>query len=106
MAKSYKDYKKVFIGDSDIATLIVAGMKPNEGVTADTLCFGADGSYYAYIVDSEAEIPSHYKLEKAFVTWVRFYDDNTMTKEFSASKIGNPIRIYTAGDFGCIVQIF
>lgn len=63
MMKSYKDFEKEFIGDSDIATLIMLGYdsKEKDGLLLKKLNFGEDGNYRAYIVEGQAEIGSHYE---------------------------------------------
>ena len=53
--RSYKEYEKKYIGMSDIANLILAGSSDN-GLRLTALHFGMDNDYYAYIVDSDAEI--------------------------------------------------
>ena len=47
--KSYKEYDREFIGDSDIAALTFVGTTKN-GLKANILDFGSDGRYNAYIV--------------------------------------------------------
>ena len=97
--KSYKEYDREFIGDSDIAALIF--------VKANILDFGCDGRYNAYVVDENAKIGDHYTLEMEFETssgfkaWLKVYDDEGLTADYSADKI----RVYRAGDFGCIIQL-
>ena len=83
--RSYKEYEKKYIGMSDIANLILAGSSDN-GLRLTALHFGMDNDYYAYIVDSDAEIGEHY----------------TKVAEFNADKIS----IYRAGEMGCIIQLF
>lgn len=56
--KMYKDFPKVYIGESDIASLTL-----RTPVDAHVLKFGSDGYYKAYIVNGEAEIGNHYKLD-------------------------------------------
>lgn len=103
--KSYDLYEKEFIGDSDIATLILVGMQgPDENckLVSEFLDFGQDGRYHAYIVDEDAKIGSHYEKVTEFRSWLRIYDDADCTKDFSADKI----VIYRAGEFGCVIQLF
>lgn len=99
--KSYKDYEKVSIGYSDISALILAGLMHDGTLMTDALYFGEDGSYNAYLVDENAEIGEHYKLVKIFHHWLRIYDDEEMAREIN----GGEIRIYRAGEFGCIIQV-
>ena len=63
---------------------------------------GAGNDYYAYIVDSDAEIGEHYTKVAEFKGWLRIYDDSFLTHEFNADKIS----IYRAGEMGCIIQLF
>ena len=93
--RSYKEYEKKYIGMSDIANLILAGSSDN-GLRLTALHFGMDNDYYAYIVDSDAEIGEQFK------GWLRIYDDSFLTHEFNADKIS----IYRAGEMGCIIQLF
>lgn len=97
--KNYKDFEKVFIGDSDVAALIVAGNVAGEGLKTHILKFGGDGAYYAYIIDEQCEIPAHYEKVAVFNGWMRVYDDEALRRKFYAEKI----TIFRAGDYGCIV---
>lgn len=100
--KTYKDFEQVYIGGSDIAALILVGCYKEEGLKTQTLNFGEDGSYRAYIVtDPEAEIGNHYKKVATFNYWLKIYDDDGKTYEVRAREI----NIYRAGDFGCIIQV-
>ena len=101
--KSYKEYKKVYIGGSDVAALTVTGCG-DDGLKAEILGFGADGWYDAYLVDKNAEISSHYSLETTFRTWINIYDDDRRTFHIY-TKPRSEIKIYRAGDFGCIIQV-
>lgn len=96
--KTYKDFPKEYIGDSDIAQLIFAGT-----CEAKYILFGEDGSYNAYMVnDKNASIGEHYQLEAEFDHWVRIFDDNTRVKEISADHI----KVYRSGMFGCVIQYY
>lgn len=103
MMKSYKDFEKEFIGDSDIATLIMVGYDSKEkgGVSLKKLNFGVDGNYQAYIVEGQTEIGSHYELVAEFTDWLRIYDDSSLVKEFHA----DVIKVFRAMEFGCIIQL-
>ena len=53
--KSYKDFEKIYIGGSDIASLVLVGCKHNEkgeslGAATELLHFGEDNCYRAYYV--------------------------------------------------------
>lgn len=94
--KTYKDFEKKNIGESDIASLTV-----RSGMNVGVLNFGKDGAYQAYLVKGEAEIGEHYNLTFEGKRWIRIYDD--FGKSFEAD--ADIIRIYQAGDFGCIIQL-
>lgn len=98
--KNYKEFECDYIGSSDYATLILVG-GTNIGVCAETLHFGGDGSYSAYIVRGVAEIGGHYKKVASFKNWLKIYDDTEFVREFE----GNEINIFQAGEYGCIIQI-
>ena len=100
--KNYREYTKEFIGESDIATLILAGIneKSNEFETKE-LHFGGDGCYRAWMVDEECEIPSHYTLHSEFKTWAKIYDDNDLAQNLKATKI----NIYRAEEMGVMIQL-
>ena len=66
---NYKE-RKEYIGSSDIAELTLR----NEGKT-QPLHFGEDGSYYAYIICGEYDIPSHYTEVARFKGKVDILDD-------------------------------
>lgn len=98
--KSYKDFKEDYIGSSDIAALIAVGCG-KRGIKSEIIHFFEDASYDAYIVNGEAEISSHYIEVATFNHWLKIYDDNELVKEFKA----DTIKVYRAGDFGCIIQL-
>lgn len=93
---NYKFYEKKHIGSSDIASLTLRF--PSK---AEVINFGGDGSFYAYVVDENAEIGSHYTLEASGESWIKIYDDNGLSFDAYAEKI----NIYTAGGYGCIIQL-
>lgn len=98
--RSYKSYESSYIGDSDIAALILVGMA-NGDLQPKVLNFGEDGRYSAYIVDEDAEIGAHYEKQHEFTNWRTIYDDDTCVHTYHAEKI----IVYRAGDFGCIIQL-
>ena len=92
----YKEYPKMFIGDSATASLTVR--YPH---SAKALHFKTEGICEAYVVDENAEIGEHYKLVHSGRYWVRIYDDTSLS--FSAA--ADSILIYRAGDRGCVIQL-
>lgn len=97
--KSYKDFNKIPIGDSDIAALVMVGCDGDHGVKAMMLNFGQDASYYAYYVDEPATIGEHYRKIAEFTHWFKIYDDTELV--FDAD---GDFTIYRAGEMGCIIQ--
>lgn len=94
--KNYKDFAKKYIGASDIASLTV-----RSGSTVAALDFGQDNEYQAYIVEGDTAIPDHYHLVLDLEHWINIYDDRELA--FSAS--ADHIRVYRAGEMGCIIQL-
>ena len=98
--KMYKNYETKFIGESDIAALILVGMG-KQGVCSIPLPFGEDGSYRAYITDENAEIGSHYRKVAEFSSWLKIYDDDGLSARYDADQI----TVYRAGLKGYIIQL-
>lgn len=96
--KNYKEYEKKYIGSSDIAALTVRICDK-----VYSLNFGEDGEYFAYIVDSDCEIGKHYNLIFEGKHFINIYDDKELSFKFYM--YGAKIKVYRAGDFGCIIQI-
>lgn len=94
--KSYKDFPKVFIGYSNIGSLIAKA----PGKVQD-IYFGGDGSYEAYIVNEPASIGAHYEKVFDCSGWLKIYDDESLTLTLK----GEQIIIYRAGEFGCIIEV-
>lgn len=92
---NYKEFKKIYIGSSDIAALTLSSGK---GVFR--LCFQEDGDYYAYLVTEPAEIGTHYHLEWECETWLKIFDDEGLVKTIKAYKM----KIYRAAMRGCIIE--
>ena len=99
--KSYREFFREYIGTSDIAALVMVGFKDNIGATSELLRFGKDSSYYAYVCEGEVEIGSHYELVSEYQCWLKIYDDTELVREFN----GRTIRVYRAGEEGCIIDI-
>lgn len=101
MEKTYKSNLPEFIGASDIASLTVRA-----GICASVLDFGEDGSYSAYIVENAAAvIPDYYACVFEAVAYdLKIYDDNMLSFSKRFDNLKN-IKIYRAGDFGCVIQI-
>lgn len=102
MSRSYKEYDKVYIGSSDMAELVFRGCGGNHPYSALAhVRFGEDGSYYAYVVDENAEIGDHYELAYTCHTWLMIYDDEERTFNRRADRFD----VYRAGERGCIIRM-
>jgi hypothetical protein len=95
------EYKMEFIGQSDISALVMVGFRNDKGIVPEMLYFGCEGRYSAFICDGEVRIANHFKLVAEYNSWLNIYDDKTLVK----SLIGGCIKVYRAGESGCIIQI-
>lgn len=94
--KSYKDFEKVYIGSSDIASLIARFCYAK---TAKIIEFGGDDDYHAYFVNQKIKMPKYYKLVASGKVWLNIFDDRERTFSVRAKFI----RIYRCGDYGIII---
>lgn len=104
MKKTYKDYKKIYIGESDRAELTLRFFNfEKKAIDHQGLHFGGDNAYSAYlIIDENVEIPKHYNLVFENKTpWLDIIDD---TSVITFNNIEN-LKIYRAGDYGCIIYL-
>lgn len=99
---AYKKFEKVFIGSSDISSLIMLGFSDSKSeLLVKSLLFGEDGNYKAYnVTNKNVKIPDYYKLIEKFNTWLKIYDDEGLVLKINADNI----EIYRSGDFGCIIK--
>lgn len=102
--KKYWKYTQVYIGCSDIATLIAVGPNDTQSLARE-LRFLEDNDYYAYVVDSEAEIPKTFELVLTFRNWLKIYDDGGLVYKSPWFGTGE-IKIYRdAESRDCIIQM-
>lgn len=101
---SYKDFPKVSIGGSDIATLYVTSEDKNSptGYRCESLSFGGDGVYSAYFVTGPAKIGSHYSMVQVHFEECNIHSQDVA--EFPITVQAERICIYRAGEFGCIIE--
>lgn len=106
--KNHHTYPRAYIGESDIAALIMVGMRPKsekadgaDWLKTQPLHFGEDGAYNAYIVDEDCEIAPYYSMVATFEHWISIYDDSELTLHAYASEI----RVFCAGSRGVIIQL-
>ena len=106
--KTYKDYPKISLGYSDIATLIVVGCdkwdhERHSCLKIDEIHYGGDDFYEAYLVtDKDAEIGAHYEKIYECESWLKIYDDDTCV--FKSDFKYNRFEIYRAGYYGTIIK--
>lgn len=102
MKKNYKDFKKIYIGESDRAELTLRFFNNEKrAIDYQGLHFGGDNAYNAYLINDEnVEIPEHYNLVfESRTPWLDIIDD---TNIITFDNIEN-LKIYRAGDYGCII---
>ena len=99
--KSYKDFPLQQLGCSDIASLTFRTPMYSFPVN-----FGKDGSYSAYMIEGDAEIGAHYELVKEVgnAGWLKVYDDEGLTFKSDIHNACYTLRVYRAGEMGCIIQ--
>ena len=97
---TYKDFPKISIGESDIASLTIRSC-----LNISLLRFGEDGDYYAYeCIGDDIEIGAHYKKVFTGSHWLTIYDDNGVGYNRYAPEGYKAVDIYRAGEFGCIIH--
>ena len=101
MLKDYQDCKWLYLGESDIAQIV---LRTNNG--AKTINFGGDGEYQAYFDDGEnIDIPERYKcVIDEECAWLWIYDDEERTQKINFKKEVR-WRVYRSCEYGCIIQI-
>lgn len=96
---TYKDFNKIYIGGSDSAALICRS-KWGDIDLCGLLKFGEDGDYSAYFVNEKASLGDHYKHQLTYYGYVDITGDDGYGVHIEAYVI----NIYTAGNFGCIIE--
>ena len=98
--KNYKDFEKIYIGDSDIAALTLRTV----GKVYD-LRFGGDNAYYAYLCSgNDVEIGSHYRPVFEGEAWLKIYDDRELVVDLRKFEDHSKMTVYRSGDYGCIIH--
>ena len=96
---TYKDFNKVSLGCSDIASLTYRSY----GKWGE-IPFGENGSYSAYhVTDESATIGEHYHLIAEGEGWLWIYDDDSQVYK-SPNDGKTHWEIYRSGEFGCIIR--
>ena len=102
MKKTYKDFKKIYIGESERAELTLRFFNfEKKAIDHQGLHFGGDNAYSAYLAqDENMEIPEQYNLAfESNSPWLDIIDD---TNVITFNNIEH-IKIYRASDYGCII---
>lgn len=101
----HHSYRKEYIGESDIAALVVVSCTQFGGVSANILKFGEDHAYTAYIVDGDCDpISDGYDAEifRGGRGWFKIYDDHGLAYH---NVFEHGLMIARRGELGCIIQI-
>lgn len=101
-AEKYKDFYKyctLSAGLSDIASLIYRTGNPTE---IGEIAFGEDGSYKAYLIVGDTEVPVHYSLVlDTQEPWLWLYDDDEKVLDLE-NQAG--FQVYRAGEMGLLIR--
>ena len=100
--KTYKNFMRASLGESDIARVLVSGCNPD---ALFHIKFGSDGGYNAYLIPEMCEIGKHYALEARISTgcWFKVYDDETRVLAVRGNF--EEIEVYRAGEMGCVIRL-
>ncbi len=96
--KHYKEFKKVWLGESDIAALTIRSVDK-----VYNLKFGGDGIYDAYECFGDVEIGEHYIKEFEGSTWLKIFDDYSLRYDMDYEEYSK-VDIYRAKNYGCIIH--
>lgn len=106
-AKDHHQCETIYLGGSDIATLIAVGVGA-EKLELKEICYGEDGDYEAYLCGEETEIPNYYIKVYECKGWLKIYDDDRCvfdTDRFNGGeRYYNHFEIFRAGAFGTIIR--
>lgn len=96
----YKRFPKVYIGSSDVASLILRAP-----CNVKELYFGADNDYDAYeCFGDNVEIGGHYEKVFSGEYWLKIYDDRGLTYDKDRAFGFTNVDVYRAGEMGCIIH--
>lgn len=102
--KNYKEFERIYIGDSDVSALTCTFIDEEVGLTAQILKFGGDSSYHAYLcIGDDVEIGEHYHKVISGSHWLKIFDDREMTYT-NPSREYKLFDIYRSGDYGTIIH--
>lgn len=98
MMKHYKEFARVWLGESDIAALTIRSVGE-----VYNLKFVEDGLYHAYECFGDVEIGEHYTKVFTGSRWLKVYDDNSL-RYHKCFREYDIVDIYRAGNYGCIIH--
>lgn len=104
MKKNYKDYQLIYLGMSDMDSLVLVYFdNVDYEVQSRILPMGSDGAYRARVVYNDVEIPSHYTKQFSInASWVKIYDDDSLVWIGRKDAI---YEFYTAGERTLLINI-
>ncbi len=99
----YKDGGRCYLGESDSAKLSICGYDKNGEWQRESLAYGEDGDYSAWIIrkGNGALVPEYYNLRHHFYKQCVILDDRLN----SVLLLGKEIFIYRAGSMGTIIAV-
>ena len=102
--KSYKDYLLLYLGRSDMASLVLVYFdNVDYELQSKILPMGSDGAYRGRVVYNDVEIPSHYTKQFSInASWVKIYDDDSLVWMGKGDAI---YEFYTAGERTLLIKI-
>ena len=102
--KSYKDYLLLYLGRSDMASLVLVYFdNVDYELQSKILPMGSDGAYRGRVIYNDVEIPSHYTKQFSInASWVKIFDDDSLCWIGRKDAI---YEFYTAGDRTLLINI-
>ena len=102
--KSYKDYLLLYLGRSDMASLVLVYFdNVDYELQSRILPMESDGAYRGRVVYNDVEIPSHYTKQFSInASWVKIFDDDSLVWIGRKDAI---YEFYTAGDRTLLINI-
>jgi hypothetical protein len=95
-SKPYWAYKRIPLGQSDVASLTLTGCSDGE-LTAHILPMGEDGDYCGYVLEHGEGVPKGFEHFQTFSSWLHIYDDSRKTAGFHG-----PVEVLR-NEFGAVV---
>ena len=102
--KYYKDYPLIYLGMSDMASLVLVYFDNVDYETQSRILpMGSDGSYRGRVVYNDVEIAAHFTKQFSINgSWVKIFDDDSLCWIGRKDAI---YEFYTAGDRTLLINI-